>query len=342
MHSGGLVKLPVWGSWVGSPADSGALLKTSVLKDDFDEEPENTSQFSYGEFQLVGHGKVTNEKCGKFSSFFGCARTALHDRITLDGTNYKGKVYVRKIFHSCDKPSCPVCYKYGWAVRQARKIEVRLAEASKRFGQVEHIVASVPVRDYGLTLEALRSKIDKILAVRGVVGGNKIFHGFRYNLRKSWYWSPHFHVLGFVLGGYSRCRNCKRKWNCLAGCGGFDDRSYQNFLKDGYYVKVLGKRKTVGGTAWYQLNHSSIDVTKKRFHVATWFGVCSYRKLKITAEYKKAICPICRHDLVRLDYFGTKNFVFNKDSLEFRRESFEDCDEDGRRVWVEREPERYR
>jgi len=312
------------------------------LKDDFDGEPVETSFGSYGDFQLVGHGEVTNEKCGRFSSFYGCARVELHNRIQLDGKNFKGKVYVRKVFHSCDKPSCPVCYKYGWAVRQARKIDSRLAEASKRFGQVEHIVASVPARDYGLSLEDLRSKVNKILAIRGVIGGNKIYHGFRYNRRKQWYFSPHFHVLGFVLGGYSRCRNCERKWNCLAGCGGFDDRSYQNFLKDGYVVKVLGKRKTVVGTAWYQLNHASIDVTKKRFHVATWFGACSYRKLKVTTEYKKAICPICRHDLVRLDYLGIKNFVFNKDSLEFRRESFEDYEEDGRVVWVEREPKEYR
>lgn len=329
--------MPASGNWIGSP-----LGEIVLPADDFDEEPVNTSQFSYGEFQLVGHGKVTNGNCGRFSSFYGCVRVELHNIVTtLSGKNYKGKVYARKIFHSCDKPSCPVCYKYGWAVRQAGKIEMRLKEASKRFGQAEHIVASVPVKDYGLSHKALRTRVDKILFARGVIGGVKIFHGFRYNQRKRWYWSPHFHVLGYVLGGYARCRNCKRKWNCLKGCGGFDDRSYQKFLKDGYYVKVLGKRKTIGGTAWYQLNHASVKKGVRRFHVATWFGVCSYRKLKITAERKKKVCPICLHDLDRLDYFGNKDFVFDKESPDFKRESVEDIEEDGRQVWFKREPKKY-
>jgi len=307
------------------------------LNDDFDLEPLAENSFGeYGDFQLVGHGKVTNDFCGKFMSYKGCLRVDLHNLITLDRTNFRGKVFVRKVHHWCNKPSCPICFKSGWAVREAGNIEGRLAEASKRFGLVEHIVASVPPRDYGLSYEALRKKVVAVLKSRGVVGGVLIFHGFRYNLRKQWYWSPHFHVLGFVLGGYSRCRHCERKWNCLAGCGGFDDRSYHNFLKDGYYVKVLDKRKTVFGTAWYQLNHASIKKNVKRFHVATWFGVCSYRKLKVTVEKRKALCPICQHDLEKLRYFGDRRFVLDRSSPDYERDSYEDYEEDGRVVWVER------
>lgn len=273
--------------------------------DDFDEEPVDDGYASYGDFQLVGHGIVTNDNCGKFSSFYGCVRTDLHDHVGLNGVNYKGKVFVRRVVHSCDKPSCPVCFKYGWAVREARKIEARLAEASKRFGLVEHIVATVPPKFYGLDYEVLRAKVVKVLAVRGVVGGVLIFHGFRYNLRKCWYWSPHFHCEGFILGGYGRCRGCAK---CVKGCGGFVDRSYRAFEKDGCVVKVLGKRITVGGTAWYQLNHSSVKKGVKRFHVATWFGVCSYRKLKVVVEDKKRVCSICGSALVKLRYFGVKDF----------------------------------
>jgi len=174
-----------------------------------------------------------------------------------------------------------------------------------------------------------------VLAERGVIGGTIIFHGFRYNLQKQWYWSPHFHVLGFIRGGYSRCRHCERKWNCLHGCGGFDDRSYQSFLKDGYYVKVMGERKTVFGTAWYQLNHASLKKNVKRFHVATWFGVCSYRKLKVTVEKPKAVCPICQHDIVKLRYFGNKRFVLEKGSSGYEQDSFEEAEENGRVVWIE-------
>jgi hypothetical protein len=54
-------------------------------------------------------------------------------------------------------------------------------------------------------------------------------------------------------------------------------------------------------TAWYQLNHASYDKTKKRFHIATWFGVCSYRKLKVTPEKRKELCPICQHELVDIE-----------------------------------------
>jgi len=170
--------------------------------DDFDLEPlPENSYGEYGDFQLVGHGKQTNDYCGKFRKLYGCSRVELHDRITLDGQNFKGKVYFKPVFYSCDKPSCPKCYRYGWAVREARSIEGRLAEASKRFGLVEHIVCSVPLKDYGLSYEAMRRKADRVLLSRGVVGGVKIFHAFRYDLRKYWYFSPHFHVLGFILGG---------------------------------------------------------------------------------------------------------------------------------------------
>jgi len=139
------------------------------------------------------------------------------------------------------------------------------------------------------------------------------------------------------LGGYSRCRHCERKWNCLAGCGGFDDRNYQNFLKDSWLVKVLGERESVYHTAWYQLHHSSIKKGVKRFRVATWFGVCSYRKLKVTVEYRKSVCPICRHDLAEHVYFGNNRdvlAVFRSDRGSCRKRDFyADYEEDGRAVW---------
>jgi hypothetical protein len=313
--------------------------------DDFDNEPLADAWGSYGGFQLVGHGKQPSIFCGKYVSLKGCLRTDLHKLRTLDGVNYAGKIFSRKVHNFCHNPSCPVCFKSGWAVREAGRIEARLAAASKGFGLVEHISCSVPLRDYGLSFEALRGKAVKALKVRGVVGGVMIFHGFRFRrleeirggvrLPFGWYWSPHFHVLGFVLGGYARCRSCKRKWNCLAGCGGFDDRSYQDFLKDGFYVKVLAKRKTVFGTAWYQLNHASLKVGVKRFHVANWFGACSYRMLRVTVEYKKAVCPICLHDLVDIRYDGLRRFIVDKDAAGYERDTVEDAAENGRLVYSE-------
>jgi hypothetical protein len=77
--------------------------------------------------------------------------------------------------------------------------------------------------------------------------------------------------------------------------------------KDGWLVKVLEKRKTVGGTCWYQLNHCSIRRGGKKSHAATWFGVCSYRKLKLLNGKDVGIhhkCPICNAELVRVRYLG--------------------------------------
>ena len=314
--------------------------------DDSDFEPAPNNSFGeFGDFQLVGHGKVTNDYCGKFRKLYGCSRVELHDRITLNGQNFKGKVFFKPVFNSCDKPTCPKCYLYGWAIREARNIEGRLKEASKRFGQVEHIIATIPPKFYGLSLEALRAKIDKILFDRGVIGGVKIFHGFRYNLRKHWYWSPHFHVLGFILGGY-KCRNCakvRKTGKCgieNRNCDGFVNRNYRMYEKDGCIVKVMGKRKSVYHTAWYQLNHSSVKKNVKRFHVATWFGVVSYRKLKVTVEYRKSVCPICRHELAEHIYYGNNPDILavlrsDRSSCEIRR-GYADLVEDGRIAWVQR------
>jgi len=314
--------------------------------DDFDLEPLPDVSFAeFGDFQLVGHGEVTNDYCGRFRTFYGCSRVELHDRIMLDGKGFRGKVFFKPVFYSCDKPSCPVCYIGGWAVREARNITGRLKEASKRFGQVEHIIATVPPKFYVLTLEELRVKIRKILYDRGVIGGVMIFHGFRYNLRKHWHWSPHFHVLGFILGGY-KCRSCaivKKVGKCgieNRNCDGFVNRNYRMYEKDGCIVKVKGKRKSVYHTAWYQLNHSSIKKGVKRFHVATWFGVCSYRKLKVTVEYRKSVCPLCRHELVELRYFGNNPDVLGVISSGRRscdkRWGYADLVEDDCKVWVEK------
>jgi hypothetical protein len=298
--------------------------------------------WSYGEYELVGHGKQTNAECGKFKRFDGCLNIEAHNTARWF-TPYlkKDSVFVRSIYHSCDKPTCPKCFKYGWAVRQATRMENRLNEASKRFGIVEHIVASVPHKEYALSLEALRQRSVKILANRGIIGGSMIFHAFRYRNRHvarktslpiGWYWNPHFHVLGFVGGeGYGKCRHCKGG-NCYA-CKGFEGVTRSENKKDGWIVKVLEKRKTVGGTAWYQLNHASIRRSgSKKSHAATWFGVCSYRKLKLINGKDVGIkhkCPICGGDLVRVRYLG----VFSEISVSRRGEILSMFDDDGKPLW---------
>ena len=194
-------------------------------------------------------------------------------------------------------------------------MEARLREASNRFGLIEHIVASIPSKLYDLSLEELRNEAVKIMANRGIIGGSMIFYGFRYVNRKEsilkgvpfgWRWNPHFHVLGFVGGeGYGKCRRCKGA-DCYS-CNGFEGVARGENKKDGWLVKVLEKRKTVGGTCWYQLNHCSIRRGGEKSHAATWFGVCSYRKLKLINGEDVGIhhrCAICNSELVRIRYLG--------------------------------------
>ena len=76
--------------------------------------------WSYGGYELVGHGKQTNAECGKFKRFDGCLNVEAHNAARWFTTDLaKDSVYVRSVYHSCDKPTCPVCFKFGWAVRQA-------------------------------------------------------------------------------------------------------------------------------------------------------------------------------------------------------------------------------
>ena len=292
----------------------------------------------HGSYQLVGQGKVTNDKCGKGLRYEGCVRHELHRKLLKGDLNYdplEKKVYVRRVYHSCDRPSCPVCYRYFWAVGEAKRIEKRLNQASLRFGTVEHIMASVPVKDYGLSYELLREKARVAVRKRGVIGGVMIFHGFRYDHDHTfkWYWSPHFHILGYFAFAYSRCRGCRQQF--CSKCDGFEGVTRRLEKTDGFIVKVMGERQTVAGTAWYQLNHASVKVGVVRFHVATWFGVCSYRKLKVTKEKKeKRVCPICKHELEELRYFGSKVMACPFYIPKLKRASFEDLEEAGRVVWV--------
>ncbi len=54
----------------------------------------------------------------------------------------------------------------------------------------------------------------------------------------------------------------------------------REYEKDGYIVKVEGRRKSVGGTAPYQLSHATFHVGLEKKHIVTWFGVASNSQFK--------------------------------------------------------------
>lgn len=213
-------------------------------------------------------------------------------------------------------------------------------------GLAEHIICSVPVSDYGLSFPKLKTKVIRILRELGVLGGVLIFHAQRFrnaqealrdNKPKGWYFAPHFHTIAFIDGGFAKCRNCPNynKFSCgvynterCLACEGFEGRARRKFFKGcqeyekkqgaffdefgnkrkigGYILKVKGARRTIHGTAWYQLNHATLVRGSKRSTVTTWFGACSYVKMKLEKgdRIRRDICPICQHELIEVIYVG--------------------------------------
>ena len=267
------------------------------------------------DYQPVGRGLKSSEFCGRWAGFSVCKNVEAHKGVFLAGMDCTDKVVVRHNHMWCNKPSCPVCFIRGWAVREAHSIEGRVLEGERRgLGMVEHVTVSPKVADRDLPESVLRVKCRKALLDRGVEGC-MIFHGFRENKeRECLEWSPHYHVLGFVVGR-EKCRGCKRV--CFRGCGGFVDRNYRCGEEDGYLVKVHGKRKTVVGTAWYLLNHATIGVGLKRFHAVTWFGSCSYRKFKSEKVKAENLCAACGGEMARCFHIGKRHVVKDIGSADY-------------------------
>jgi hypothetical protein len=282
--------------------------------------------FRFGVYELVGHGKQTNGRCSTFGRFLACTRVELHNKTVFDVktgslVNFAGKADVRPVFRSCDKPRCPVCYERGWATREAGNVVFRFLEGNKKldhvaFGDPEHIIVSVDPKYYGWSEEYIRKYVLKGLKARGVVGGCLIPHWARFARGKGWYLGIHYHVIGYIRHGFRKCRGCSHaneKGSRLfcEGCSGFYGVSKECYKKDRLIVEVKDKRKSIFGTAWYQLNHATIRTDKKRSHVVTWFGVLSYRKMKIPKEARKEYdrkrkpkCRICGSVMVRHEYIG--------------------------------------
>ena len=242
-------------------------------------------KFEWGMWVLVGHGKQTNSKCGQFQTFKICNRVELHNNSTLTGECHVGEVFVRPSHHWCFNCHCPVCFLHGWAKRVADHASQRLEKAAKGYvdekgvkhlalGSPQHLVVSPHVSDYGLAEfknEKFIQKVKALLNEVGILDGFILFHGARYanyeeSVRKGvplgWRWNPHCHVLGFISGGYGKCRHCRFQLNrTFAGCSdcdGFEHRVRESYKKNQYIIKCLDERITVFGTIWYQASHMTV------------------------------------------------------------------------------------
>ena len=72
---------------------------------------------------------------------------------------------------------------------------------------------------------------------------------------------------------------------------------------------------------------------RSRHVVVTWFGCASYRRLKVTYEVRKMVCPLCQHDLEAGVYSGSKVFAKDKNASDYVRDSWLPLLEDGVVVW---------
>jgi len=314
------------------------------------DKPLSSEWATHGAYQVVGNGSVTSELCDTYRGIWGCLEYGQHEGKVWKGQDCHNKGYFRVVHYNCKKPSCPLCFE-SWGASQARVIEARLDFGSKGgkdekgvyhggHGLVEHLSASVPHALYYAKFEDVRAYIEKALEARGITGYCLMTHHFRYDDFKNWYWSPHLHVLGYVFGGYGRCRRCNDQ-KCVGRnrefllCDGFEARTRRCFESDGVIVKVAedrygvkGERISVFETARYLLSHASIRTDVKRPHAYTWGGVVAYRKLKIIVEKRKFLCAICglkmgkvqRNWGVDLDGVHEEHLVTDKSSPLFKRD----------------------
>jgi uncharacterized Zn ribbon protein len=77
-----------------------------------------------------------------------------------------------------------------------------------------------------------------------------------------------------------------------------------------------------------------VNAVRSRNVVVTWFGNCSYRRLKVTYEVRKMVCPLCLHELEDGVYSGSKVFAKDKNACDYVRDSWLPLLEDGVQVWV--------
>jgi hypothetical protein len=260
----------------------------------------------------VGRGVVTSDFCGRWLSDFVCKNIEGHRGKMVGGVDCTDKMVVRHKHMYCHKPSCPICFDRGWATREAKAMAGRIEQGVKcGFGNPEHITVSVSIADRDLPESILRKRTEAVAFDRGVEGFGMIYHAARMDRTgKKLVRKPHFHLLGFVTGGFDRCRNCSHGYTyCKERCDGLKGREIRGYARDGYIVKVHDVRKTIEGTAKYQLNHSTMKLGVKRHQVVVWCGTLSCRKFKSSPLPSEDKCVACGEEMVRSIHVGKGHVV---------------------------------
>lgn len=225
---------------------------------------------------------ATEEKhawCGLWQTF-GCLNEQLHAKLGKGKRNY-----IKQYQRSCYRPSCKECY-LKWIARQANVATKRIEKYSEKSGKKPiHLMLMVPKSQQFIPYDLLKKRMNEILKITQWIGGSVIFHPFKfYNGSWSWYYSPHFHLVGF----------------------GSRFKIAEAFGKFGWYIKIGGERESVFQTFCYLLSKCGV---KKRVHSLRWVGDLSYSKLKVEKEPKITCCPVCGGKFVQVYYDGMHPIV---------------------------------
>jgi hypothetical protein len=78
----------------------------------------------------------------------------------------------------------------------------------------------------------------------------------------------------------------------------------------------------------------SAYAVKYRIRGFVWFGALSYRRLQITYESRKLLCPLCKHELEPARYFGSKVFQHNPMKSDYKTNFWASIIENGECVWL--------
>ena len=244
--------------------------------------PISQSGFS-ADFDLTGSGEK-HQFCGNYFTV-GCLEVEKHEGMNLDGIDMTNKVVLRRRKISCHRPLCPTCWG-DWANREAERAVYRLNSytvQSNRGMTLKpiHVIVSVPWQHYKFSIQAMRVRAYRALKRVHFLGGMMIYHPKREDEKhKVWYFSPHFHALGY----------------------GWITDVRANYIYSGYIVKNVGIRKTLHGTIYYQLSHCGIS---KEVHTVTWFGKLCYSKLRVNYPIEEPeVCPLCGGDLHEVVWIG--------------------------------------
>lgn len=249
----------------------------------------------------VGRGVVSSEFCGRWVSDVVCRNVEGHKGVMLGDVDCSGNIVVRHKHLWCHRSSCPICFYNGWAGRAARSIAGRIAEGVRLgFGKPEHVTVSVPVVDRDLPEFVLRKRCAVAAFDRGMSGFAMIFHAPRIDrVNKRLVRMPHYHLVGFIKGGFDRCRDCVHERGDCTFCDGFKGREARGFKRDGYLVKVHAVRKTIEGTAKYQLGHCTSRVGLKRSSAVTYWGLMACPKYKSSSVPVDDSCPVCKGEMTK-------------------------------------------